>query len=57
MGSAAEQQLATLKKLKSQLEKLQPRTEEIAAAIRHHQEEIAVLEKQLRLARGESKSA
>jgi len=57
MVTAAEQQLATLKKLKEQLEKIRPQTEELAAAIRHHQEEIAILENQLRLARGESKSA
>lgn len=57
MATAAEQRLATLKMLKAQLEKIRPRTEEIAAAIRHHQEEIAILEKELRLARGDTKSA
>jgi len=57
MDTAAEQQLATLKQLKAQLEKIQPRTDEIAASIRHHQEEIAALEKELSLAKGDRKSA
>jgi hypothetical protein len=49
MATSAEQQLASLRLLKEKLEKVQPRTAEIKAALRHHEEEIQLLEKQLKL--------
>jgi hypothetical protein len=52
MSSPAEQQLAILKMLKEKLEKTQPRTPEIDAALKHHEAEIALLEKELELAKG-----
>jgi hypothetical protein len=51
MSTPAEQQLATLKMLQEKLEKTQPRTEEIEASLRHHRDEIALLEKELELAK------
>jgi hypothetical protein len=53
VSTPAEQKLATLKTLKEKLEQTQPRTAEIEAALRHHEEEIALLEKELDL--GKSK--
>jgi hypothetical protein len=49
MSTSAEQKLASLKTLKEKLEKTQPQTAEIEAALRHHAEEIALLEKELEL--------
>ena len=52
----AEQKLAGLKMAKEKLEKTQPRTPEIEAALRHHEEEIRLLQKELELASGRKAS-